>query len=101
MSFQKCKKCGEYGWSESHRCAPQWNAICPDCDDADAPEKAFGSDAKEAALYFAEQNFSRLDYPENCEIWVKKEDETEWQKFDITVEAIPSFYATQKEKEKI
>ncbi len=94
-NFGECTKCGEYSLFE-HKCKPEWEVVCADYLDVDDPGKTFGFDAKLAALRFVEKNFANLDYPEEMEIWVKKHEDTKWQKFDIEVRAEPAFYATQK-----
>ena len=94
-NFDKCKNCGEIGFLDSHKCKPVWDAILQDYNDTDEPMKTFGYEAESAALKFAEDNFSNFDYPEEMEVWVKKPDEIDWQKFYITVESVPSFTATK------
>ena len=54
------------------------------------------NDPESAALKYAEENFSNWDYPSEMEIWVRKDDEQPWEKFEIGVEQVPSFYASKK-----
>ena len=93
--FNKCKNCGDYDFLDRHKCLPEWEVIYIDYHEEDDPGKAFGSDAKHAALSFAERHFSDFDYPEEMEIWVRKPEDTKWQKFKVDVEQVPSFSATQ------
>jgi hypothetical protein len=60
------------------------------------PMIARGNDPEEAALYLADRHFSDWDFPDQMEIWVKKPEDTEWVKFDISVQAVPEFTANQK-----
>ena len=94
--FDRCKKCGKYDFLSRHKCPPEWDAIYVGYDDEDESEKAFGIDAESAVLMFAEENFPNWEYPEEMEIWVKKAEDTEWLKFDVSVESVPEFFATLK-----
>lgn len=93
--FDKCKNCGDYDFLDRHKCQPEWEAIYIDYHEEDDPGKAFGHSPKTAVLSFAEKHFSDWDYPEEIEIWVRKPGETEWQKFYVEVEQVPSFSATE------
>jgi hypothetical protein len=98
-SYQKCLACGAYDFSATHRCKPVWDAIRGEDDyqDPDQPEKAFGHEAEDAALEFAERNHADWEYPDECEVWVRKSADDPWQKFTITAEMQPSFSASRKE----
>ena len=78
-----------------NKCSPKWQAILYEYDDENAPKQAFGFDPEVAALSFAEDNFSAWEYPEKMEIWIRKPGDIEWQKFEVTVESVPSFSATK------
>ena len=94
-----CKKCNNLIAASGHKCPPEWQAI--DGDDGelgpeDEPEyTAYGNTAEDAALWLAEQEFSNWDYPRVMSIWVRRDDTDTWKKFNITVEAVPSFSATE------
>ena len=94
-SYEKCRNCGEWGWSGSHACPPRWEAVAVNRgDDPENPERhCFGADAESAALALAEDKFSDWEWPDEMVIWVRKEGDDEWQKFSISVEAVPSFTA--------
>lgn len=91
--FDWCSNCGELCY-DNHKCDPEWQAVLNE--DEDFLYKAFGHDGESAVLNLAERRFPEWDYPEEMEIWVKKETDTEWQKFDVMVELSPSFSATPK-----
>ena len=91
--YKKCKNCGEFAFLKGHTCRPEWEVISFEQNDKNQPKRSFGFEANEAAEKYAEQNFSRWDYPEEMEIWVRKPN-MEWQKFDVSVEFIPSFTAS-------
>lgn len=99
MSDYFCKECGAYKSDYStHVCAPRWQAVRPeygDPEDESTFYKAFGHDAEAAALEVAERKFSDWDYPHNIEIWVRQNSTDEWKKFEISVESVPSFSASQ------
>lgn len=94
-SFERCSNCGEYDFLDKHKCQDEWQAIRAEYHDERDYEKAFGYDAESAALKYAENNFSLWRWPEKMEIWVRKPGETAWRKFQITVEAVPSFSASE------
>jgi hypothetical protein len=98
MSSSWCKDCGEFIYTSCiHICPPSWQAIRPeycDPDDESTFYKAFGHDAEGAALELAERRFSDWEYPREIEIWVRKTAADNWQKFEITVESVPSFTAS-------
>ena len=99
MSDNYCKECGQYKSSFSeHKCPPRWQAVRPeygDPDDESTFYQAFGVDAEIAALELAERKFSDWEYPREVEIWVRKSPTDEWQRFEISVESVPLFSATQ------
>ena len=96
--FKECPNCGEYGFTDTHKCKPKWEAICIGWNDDD-PDKSFGYDSEEAAEKYMERNFYNWEYSEEEEIWIRKNEECEWEKFIVTVETRPHFTARKKEKE--
>jgi len=93
-NYTRCEKCGEFG-DIGHKCAPEWE-VAIDGEDYDI-RKSFGCDAEVAVLKYMERFFAELDYPEEAEVWVRKPGDTEWQKFDVTVWAVPEFTVAKKE----
>lgn len=99
MSRNFCDDCERYLSSFSqHVCPPKWQAVRPDTGDPDNEAsfyKAFGDDAESAALEIADRKFSDWDYPRDMEIWVRKTQDDQWEKYEITVQSVPSFSATR------
>lgn len=95
MSYEECKTCHECGWTDEHRCKPEYQVILIDYNDPEDPSIVHAGDCESAALKYAMNNFSNWDYPNEMEIWARKSDCDEWQRFSITVEAVPEFSATK------
>jgi hypothetical protein len=95
-----CKICHEYIFSfkaEKHKCAPAWEAFCPDMSSEDDTQKVYSwGDSPAVAEKFLEDNFARYDHPTDCEVWVRKTPGDPWEKFTVEVEAVPSFSASRK-----
>ena len=58
--YHKCKTCGEYGWTNRHRCSPKWHAILLEDlgqygDDPDAWHDVYGSKPEDAATKYIEK----------------------------------------------
>ena len=68
--------------------------VWTDENDPDSARSIVAIDADTAAILFMEDNFSRLDYPEEQEVFVKGPDgvETKWL---VEVEACPVFRASE------
>jgi hypothetical protein len=81
-----------------HVCLPKWQALVPDYDEMDGEDfrDAFGVNSESAALEIAERKFSDWEYPREIEVWVRQNPTDEWEKFEITVESVPSFSASRK-----
>ena len=92
--FAKCPRCKEYDHMGIHNCKPSYEAIRFEYHDEDDPETVFADGLEEAALTFAEISFSNWEYPREMEIWVRKDPDDEWAKFEVSVESFPSFSAT-------
>lgn len=95
-NYVKCPICKEYGWKDIHTCQPAWDVIRPDYHDENDPKCSYGYDAESAVIKFAEDNFYNWEYPNPIEIWIRKSEEDEWQKFEVEVESVPSFSAYKK-----
>jgi len=95
--FNRCKICGEWAWLSSHSCKPRWQIIRKDYDEEDDYENAYGHDAENAAIKYVEENFSYWEYPEDIEVWIRKTEDDQWEKFAIYVESVPSFSAERIE----
>uniref|UniRef100_A0A6M3JJC5 Uncharacterized protein n=1 Tax=viral metagenome TaxID=1070528 RepID=A0A6M3JJC5_9ZZZZ len=94
--FKRCSNCGRYDFVDKHICPPEWQVYIPDWHDPDEPpERGFGHDQESVAEGYVEEHFSDLDYPEEVEIWVRKDSSCAWDKFSVTIEQVPSFSATK------
>lgn len=96
--METCKNCGVSWYPDfqtSHACKPEWQAINAWNLVSDKPERAFGRDAEEAALEYAERNFERFEYPDELEVWVRKSGMDEWIRFSVESRPEPVFSATR------
>lgn len=78
-----------------------WQAINPnydDWEDESTYRQAIGLTAEYAALDIAERKFSDWDFPMEFEVWVRKNVREKWNKFEISVEIVPSFSAREIEE---
>ena len=91
--FDRCQSCNRWDFMLEHRCPPMWDVIRDGYHDEYNPKKVRADTGKEAALIFAENGFSDWEYPMEMEIWVRENYDDPWQKFNIYVETVPSFYA--------
>lgn len=95
--FGQCKNCGAFCINLSfHECPPEWQAVRPDYGDPDDPlnfYRAFGYDGEEAAQWLADANFAEWEYPSEIEIWVRQRPSSDWEKYKIVVNHVPSFSA--------
>ncbi len=96
-NFGRCPNCERYEFLSRHKCPPEWQVILNDYDDPDEPRRAFGETSEDAVLDVAERKFEEWDCPSNMELWVRKSSDDPWEKFDISVEAVPSFSANRKD----
>ena len=94
-SYGKCINCGEWEFLDGHRCLPEWDAFLFDYGSEEDHGVTHASNAEDAALNYATNGFSDWDYPNDMIICVKRPSEAEWQKFNITVEAVPHFSASK------
>lgn len=97
VEYERCPICRNYGWTNTHKCPTKWQAILHEYYDEEEPGYVYcNGDAQEAVELFADQNYSNWDYPRNMEIWVRKDTDEPWDKFDVYVEAVPSFSSSRK-----
>lgn len=99
MSFEKCRQCGEYGFTESHRCPSAWLVRREHYDDDDA-QTVYADDAGEAAEKYADKNFADWEYPTSpIDIAVRSKTDEAWRRFEVSVEAVPEFHAHEVPEE--
>ena len=98
MNEGRCSRCKTilYEWRLPHKCAPRWEVIEKDVHDEDDPIEFFsdGYDEERVAEQFAASRFDGTKGHE-WEIWVRKNLNSEWKKFTVNVEAVPSFTAVR------
>jgi hypothetical protein len=110
MSDAFCKRCGEFSLFGNHTCPPQWYCISGD-DRDDLPPTAdemadgraiYASDAKAAAIKFAEwyQGF-HSEFRETMTVWVMDLDETQLSKYMVDGEMVPSYSVAYSYKPEI
>lgn len=98
MNDPKCPICKItlYEWKLPHKCAPRWEVVRFEYDDVDEPIVFYsdGYDEERVAEAFAASRFDGEG--SEWEIWVRKNEDCEWKKFDVSVEPVPSFTAVRK-----
>lgn len=94
--MKRCLTCDKFDWTGIHECPPKWEAILNNYHDEDEPGFVFSDgDAENAAVKFANEHFGDWDYPSEMQIWVRKDEDDPWRKFDVTVESVPMFSAVE------
>ena len=111
MNYRECKICGEWSWSDKHKCAPRWLAGTEDeyneyTAGCDSLRTVHAHDPKEAAEKYSawsdhyDGEFFIARYaPVNVAVIKYGDLEPEVHWFEITVETIPEYMA-RKIKEK-
>ena len=111
MNYRQCKICGEYSWSNKHKCAPRWLAGTEDEYNEykaghDSLRTVHALDPSEAAEKYSEQSdradgefFIARYAPVRVGVIKYGGLDSEVQWFEITVEMIPEYLAAKiKEK---
>ena len=97
--FERCKTCGQYDWTKSHRCPPVWLVWTEDSGE-DYAYKIYAVDAQSAAEKWADQTDCVGDYTivsgEDETVTVKVLDDTVL-KFNVSGQAVPEYHATAVE----
>jgi hypothetical protein len=100
MEMTWCKKCNEFMmYPERHQCPPTFEVCQPDCD-PDYWETIMAKDAGLAAEKWAEaDDCNSAEYliigGDDATVLVRKLGEQETQKFIVTAEAVPEYYAKE------
>lgn len=94
--YQMCRQCKEWGWTNSHRCPPAWEArLVGDGDDEWRDVHAY--DAEAAAAKFCDLYDSDFEYSivqsGEAEVEVRRLGEEEITLWDITAETVPQYNA--------
>jgi hypothetical protein len=94
-NYDRCKKCGGWGWIDSHTCPPIWEARVHETKWEEHWHEVYARDAEDAAEKFAERSDCEGDYTiiqTGCaEIEVRKLGETETVIVDISAETVPQY----------
>ncbi len=91
--YDRCKKCNEWGWTDTHKCPPTWQLLYDDVHDPGEPVTVRGRNPTDVAIFYAEQNHGNWDYPDEMEIRVRRNPGDEWQIFNIEIGTAPTFTA--------
>jgi len=85
-----------YEWKLPHTCPPRWECVEKEQGNEDEPVAFFsaGYDEQRVAEEFAASRFDGTNGHE-WEIWVRKNEKSEWEKFNVSVESVPSFTASR------
>ena len=101
MPYERCPICKRtlYEWRLPHVCPPAWEVHMPDYMDEAEPTTFYsdGADEEQVAEQYAASRFDGEG--SEWEIWVRKDEDVEWKKFDVSVEPVPSFTAVKKESD--
>ena len=97
-SFDRCARCGEWGFTISHHCPPLWLVSLEDSGDW---VQVFASDEETAATKFCERYDADVsNWPEGRTVYVKKDDsealhleDAKTIAYAVTCEAVPSYHA--------
>jgi hypothetical protein len=92
----KCKICGEWGWINSHKCAPVWEARMYDPKWDQEWSEVYAYDEGAAAEKFAEEYDHNGEYDivrrGSAEIEVRRPGEDAITLVDISAESVPEYY---------
>jgi hypothetical protein len=98
MAYDKCPICHEYPpLFGVHRCPPAWEVSSEDPLDPyfSGWHRVYSNHEDDAATKYAEDIFYHIDCPSEFDLWVRKPDEETAQKYEISVEPVPTFSAAK------
>ena len=97
--FQRCPVCRKYDWTDTHRCAPVWEARLHETRGEEEWTEVHASDAEEAAEKFCEQYDRDGEYgiinSGSAEVEVRKPGDDAVTRFDVSAETIPQYSARE------
>lgn len=102
--YERCRTCGQFGWVNTHRCAPKWEWRCDSWHGADewCDPPVHSRDAEGAALKAAEI-YDRDDYTlvrgGEETIWVRQIGTTEISRWCVSAESVPQYHAAESEED--
>lgn len=95
-SYEKCGTCGEYGFTDTHRCAPAWESRFEWNDDDDW-RVVYAYDEEMAAQKLSEL-YTDSESPKEFEVYVRPAwTDKKPTVFTIEVEYEPKYYSRHKE----
>jgi hypothetical protein len=108
MSFERCTICGEYGWTDTHKCKPIFCVWYPGWhgDDPEDATKIHATDHAEAAATWAERDDAEGDYTivsgsdVLVRVWRDDEEPSEAKTLVVTGESVPSYRAIECDEER-
>jgi hypothetical protein len=78
-------------WLDSHKCPPKWEVCRPEYGDEDDPDFSYGEDQEEAITNYCDNRFSDWEYPQMIKVWIRANEDSEWEKFMVEVHSVPEF----------
>jgi hypothetical protein len=95
-AYERCRTCGQYGWTKTHHCPPAWYAR-EESDEDDDWRAVHATTADEAASRFAEERDAAYGYGdgiiERRTVLVRQDSESEPVPFVVECELVPSYNA--------
>lgn len=95
-AYERCRTCGEYGWTKTHRCPPAWY-VRDQNDDSDEWQAVHATGADKAAARWAEQTDAAYGYSdgivERRTVLVRQDSESEPVAYVVECELVPSYSA--------
>jgi len=98
--FDKCTKCGEFGFIDTHRCPPTWLVSDENSDgEWNYWTRIYADDAEKASEKFsARRDASQGEYPSYRTVYVKQDEgDSPAVAYDVSCEAVPSYQAVLSE----
>lgn len=104
MSYDPCRICGEWGWTDTHKCPPRWDIYCPENgDEPDHARSFYAIDAEAAAEKWAERydeydepSIARQDFTPTVCVRRYGTDDV-WERWTVSGEYVPQYYAREAE----
>lgn len=94
--FQNCPICKRWTFMSHHQCPPAYGVRLEDWD-KEEEEEVYANSPEDAAITFIEHRFAQFEYPKSATVIVNDWRADHWSgkqyKYEITVEAVPSFSA--------
>jgi hypothetical protein len=89
--YSKCPICKEYAWLDKHECQQKWEVVRPEYGDENDPDFSYGHDQEQAITKYCDDNFSNWEYPSEIKIWIRIDEDQEWEQYMVDVRSVPEF----------